>query len=124
MRSYRRFMQFMGDSVLEVLRVMENEAWHHEEIHDEKFQAYARQCGILAEIVERAKHYVHEKGGTGEERLSALKRAAAEDGLDRLFAERGSRDLWAGGVQLELDDHFGDQAGGNGSEGDPGIHPD
>jgi len=116
MRSYRRFVAYMGDAVLEVLRVMEDEGWHHEGVDSEPAKAYTLTMAMLHELAERAKHYVHEKGGTGEERLQAIKRAAAEDGLDRLNYFGATGRLWPSDSQLEFDDYLRGQAGLNGSE--------
>jgi len=113
MRSYRKFLGFVGDHVLEILRLMENENWHHAMIGSERFKGYALLSNVLVEIVERGKFYVNEKGATGEERLAAVRLAAAQDGLDRLLAEYNRGSLGAGSVQLELDDHDGGEAGGD-----------
>ena len=110
MRSYRMFLGQMGDNLLEVLRVMENEEWHHDEEPSDTAQAYAMVVMLLEEIVERAKHYVNTKGLTGEERTQANKLAAAREGLDRLLGQHHDTPKLTEHRQLNFDDYHGDQA--------------
>ena len=85
MRSYRNFLGFSGDTIIEVMRCMENEEWHHK-AGGELYEAYLGLSSLLYEVIERAKFYVNTKGLTGEERHSIEQLAAATDGLDRLTA--------------------------------------
>jgi len=110
MRSYRMFLGYAGDTVLESLRCMENLGWHHMAT-DERQRTYQSLVGLLNEIGERAKHYVNEKGGTGEARVAAQRLRAAEDGMDRLLAAFHSGGWRPGGYKPELDGDVWSEAG-------------
>ncbi len=91
MRSYRKFLSYTGDMVLQMMRDAEENGWHHMDVESDEFQVYASLGDVLEEIVERAKHYVNEKGLTPEARLAARRLDAAGDDLDRLLVERQYR---------------------------------
>ena len=110
MRSYRKFLGHTGDNLLEVMRIMENESWHHMADDSEQVAAYVALVEVLQEIVDRAKHYVDSKI-TGEARVQAIRGAEAQDSLDRLLVfglHSGQRPERA---QYQLDDHDGGEAG-------------
>ncbi len=115
MRSYRKFIGYLGDTLIETLRVMEDEGWHHE-LNNELSATYLELARVLDEVGERAKFYVNEKGGTGEARVAARRLLAAEDSLDRLLASSGSRSLVARDSQLELDSDLGSKAWSDGNQ--------
>ncbi len=101
MRSYRNWLRYLGEDLLEVLRVMENDEWHHDAA-GERMAAYRLTAGALNELVERVRFYVNAKS-TPEERIAATRLREAEDGLDRLIAGYNSRSEWSERDQLEFD---------------------
>ncbi len=106
MRSYRKFLAGTGDTLLDVLRVMENEGWHHQT--SSVGAAYQEVVKILEEITERARWYIDAKT-TGEARVAAELSAAA-DHLDRLvdrYRIRSGRD-----EDRQLDEYSDDRSPG------------
>jgi len=118
MRSYRMFIGVLGDQVLELLGIVENEDWHHT-VGGERERGYTLLTLMLNELIERADFYVSEKGGTGEGRVEAAKLAAAKDGLDRLYLRGQHSGSWPGDLQLELDDNDRGETRLDGGPGNP-----
>ena len=52
MKSYRRFLAEAEFNLIEILRVLENEQWHHEPL-GEKASTYVRVTRVLQELNER-----------------------------------------------------------------------
>jgi len=118
MRSYRQFLASMGNDLLEVLRVMENDQWHHEDVDTDHSVAYGYVGAVMEQIVERAVKYVDSKV-TGEARVQAIRHAEAQDSLDRLLVLGQHRGERAIGAQHQLDDLNRDEAWIDGGSDDP-----
>ena len=103
MRSYRKFLGGVGDTLLEVLRTAENDGWHHE--GGDRGASYSQLVELLDEVTERARFYIDAKT-TGEARIERLIRSAQDD-LDRLVDQHRLRG--AGNENRELDVHPDDR---------------
>jgi len=58
---YRRFMGTLHDDLVDALRVMENDGWHHEGMDDERWKCYNRVITWIDEVEARLRRWDNAK---------------------------------------------------------------